>query len=807
MLAQPTANFDQAIFETLEQLAAFLRMGQGGLWLFQNDELQVLKAVRYATGDPPLQVELPFATTSSWAANNLRLAKAVVLTNGSDDLSVEAREECNYLNSHGLKCLMVLPVHLVDQYAGILVFASQTYSHSWGEVELHALCQFACILGVMTQQRYVEHNIRIDQAKWRTAIDEIGIGLWSWDLVKSERSFANDNILRLQGNAHSSNEQALQNYLQIVHPDDLALIKDLAERCIQGETPNFCTEHRISWPDGSLHWVKIIGHLVVDSDNVPIRVVGVMQEVSSDKAVQTQVAQQSEELLFHARMLSQVERLGEIGGWEWDVINSAFYWTPETYRIFGLTPEIYSPNLTTGLNFYVPASALILRNALNRAVELGESFELKLQLVNAHGAMVWVRVNGCADIIDGKTTRIYGSIQDVTLRTQTEEQLREAQKMEAIGQLAGGIAHDFNNLLTTINGMGELALRFLDRAVSSGEIERVRHYIGEIHRASNRAAELTRQLLAFSRKQILHPRVLDLRSHMMKSKDLIQQIVGERIEVVLVEPATLGAVMVDPAQIDHVLANLASNARDAMPNGGQLTIRLANTHIHEATSRPQIGLHPGRYVLVEIEDTGHGMTREVQSRLFDPFFTTKALGAGTGLGLSTVYGIVRQSGGVIEVLSELGVGSTFRIFFPQSAQGVLSSSSYVRGGTETILVVDSDDWSRQRLYDALESKGYRMLVASSGREAITLCESYVGYIHLLVANGEMREMSGPTLVNRTRMLRPNLRILLIFAGSDDETSGLPPSLDDYYFLRTPFSKEMLAGKVRGVLDAPPVRHS
>jgi CheY-like chemotaxis protein len=273
-------------------------------------------------------------------------------------------------------------------------------------------------------------------------------------------------------------------------------------------------------------------------------------------------------------------------------------------------------------------------------------------------------------------------------------------------------------------------------------------------------------------------------------------------------PSHLGQVVADPSQIEQAIINLVINARDAMPNGGTLTIRLMNTTIDEAAARQQTRLQPGHYVVLEVQDSGHGMTPEVQARLFDPFFTTKAVGEGTGLGLATVYGIVKQSGGFIEVESELTNGSTFRIFLPQSTplpQDSQTATTYVRGGNETILLVEGDLWVRQSLRGALEAKGYRLLDAASGRGAISLCQGYVGQIHLLVVS-EIKDMSGIALARQAHLFRPEMRVLLILengeAGEMGERNGSPLSTLPYFFLNKPLSPEMLTAKVRSVLDTP-----
>ena len=406
----------------------------------------------------------------------------------------------------------------------------------------------------------------------------------------------------------------------------------------------------------------------------------------------------------------------------------------------------------------------------------------------------------------GEITHFIAIQTEVTERKRLEQQLRQAQKMEAVGRLAGGVAHDFNNLLTIISGYGGLLLEH------PGTIEPLRGYVNEISNASGRAASLTRQLLAFSRQQVLAPRVLGLNAVVANIEKMLKRLIGEDINLVTILGESLWPVKADPGQLEQVLLNLALNARDAMPNGGVLTIETANVEMDSTSAQSHPPLSPGPYVLLAISDTGIGMDAETQARIFDPFFTTKEKGKGTGLGLATVYGIVKQSGGYIWVYSEVGKGTTFKIYLPRTEEEVEESGPGRSGvealqGTETLLLVEDEDVVRALVRNVLKEKGYRVLEASRGEEALELAEQYWGPIDLLVTDVVMPQMGGRELARRLVSLHPQIKVLYI-SGYTDNPSWYQGGLDSgVAFLQKPFSPEALAHKVREVLGGPPRRRS
>ncbi len=402
----------------------------------------------------------------------------------------------------------------------------------------------------------------------------------------------------------------------------------------------------------------------------------------------------------------------------------------------------------------------------------------------------------------GEITHFIAIKAEVTERKRLEQQLRQAQKMEAVGRLAGGVAHDFNNLLTIISGYGGLLLEH------PSIIEPLRSYVNEIRNASGQAASLTRQLLAFSRQQVLAPRVLGLNAVVANIEKMLKRLIGEDIDLVTGLGESLWPVKADPGQLEQVLLNLAVNARDAMPDGGVLTITTANVEMDSASAQTHFPLSPGPYVLLAFSDTGIGMDAETQARIFDPFFTTKDKGKGTGLGLAMVYGIVKQSGGYIWVYSEVGKGTTFKIYLPRSAGEVDESGPgrsliEAQQGTETLLLVEDEEAVRALVRNVLKERGYRVMEASRGQDALELAEQYWGQIDLLVTDVVMPQMSGHELARRLANLHPQIKVLYIsgYADNPDWYRGGPNS--GVAFLQKPFSPEALAHKVREVLGGPP----
>jgi hypothetical protein len=416
------------------------------------------------------------------------------------------------------------------------------------------------------------------------------------------------------------------------------------------------------------------------------------------------------------------------------------------------------------------------------------------------GKTVWLRnlVRIFGD--NNKIAKVRGLMVDITERMRMELELLNAQKLESVGLLAGGIAHDFNNILTAIHGYSQMVQDQLgDAHQSSADIERIKEAVG-------RAASLTHQLLAFSRKQVLQPRILDLNAVITGLEKMLRRIIGEDISIIARLALDLARIRADPGQIEQVLMNLAVNARDAMPQGGKLIIETAAAFLDEACVRRHIGVEPGNYVMMAVTDTGCGMSPALQARVFEPFFTTKELGKGTGLGLSTVYGIVKQSGGDIWIYSEPGKGTTFRIYFPRVDEAAEQSPSEehagrVLKGTESILLVEDDEAVRELACTLLKRCGYTVLPAATPEEAMQLCSDDSIPIRLLLTDIVLPGQSGRDLSRCIIKLRPAIKILFMSGYTNDALIHQDESNGQFAFLQKPFTLETLTRSVRDSLDS------
>ncbi|HVO82135.1 MAG TPA: ATP-binding protein [Terriglobales bacterium] len=463
---------------------------------------------------------------------------------------------------------------------------------------------------------------------------------------------------------------------------------------------------------------------------------------------------------------------------------------------YGAASELVGQSLP---NLYADSQQWFLLADYFRSLE--KFHGLVAEWVRKDGSSTVVRLSGRA--IRGERDAIFFELfsEDVTERRALEQQLRQSQKMEAIGRLAGGIAHDFNNLLMVISGYAEF---LLDRI--GGSNQELRTPAQEIASAAERATSLTRQLLAFSRKQMLAPRVVDLNAVVTENLKMLTRLIGEDIDLVMVPAADIGAVKADPGQVEQVIMNLAVNARDAMPHGGKLTIETANVTLDDNYARFHAPVEPGEYVMLAISDTGIGMDTDTQSHIFEPFFTTKGT-KGTGLGLSTVYGIIKQSGGYVWVYSEPGKGTSFKIYLPRvSATGeaarveVPVENAHPAHGGETILLVEDEANLRGLTLQYLRRQGYTVLEASEGASAIQVANTYPGPIHLLLTDVIMPGMNGRELAQRITSERSETRVLYM-SGYTENAIGHNGTLDEgITLLQKPFTLPALKAKVREVLD-------
>jgi two-component system cell cycle sensor histidine kinase/response regulator CckA len=506
-------------------------------------------------------------------------------------------------------------------------------------------------------------------------------------------------------------------------------------------------------------------------------------------------------LAQHQTFLEQAQEVAHLGSWVAELDGSdRLGWSAESHRIFGVPLGEFAGSSEAFLAFVHADDRAAVRAASEAAAAGGPPYDIEHRLVRPDGTVRWVHEK--ASILrdaQGRALRMVGTVQDITERRLLEDQLRQSQKMEAIGRLAGGIAHDLNNALTAIAGYAELALgEVASDHAARGDVE-------EIRRAAERAGSVTRQLLAFSRKQLLEPRVFDLNETIAAISRLLSRLLGTDVEVQTQLSGGPLPVLGDPGQIEQAVINLALNARDAMPGGGKLVVATARATVSEAEARKHPPMPAGQYLVLRVSDSGHGMSPETQARIFEPFFTTKDVGKGTGLGLSMVYGTLKQIGGFIFVNSEIDRGTTFTLYFRPAAEperAALAASpgrGHERHGHETLMIVEDEPSVRSLVASALRHDGYRLLIASSAEEALTQAGAHDGPIDLLLTDAMMPGKSGVELASLLTAQRPGLPVI-IMSGYTEDTLDVPGLKEPIPLLQKPFSPRELRRRIREVLD-------
>src|SRR6267154_970617 len=495
-------------------------------------------------------------------------------------------------------------------------------------------------------------------------------------------------------------------------------------------------------------------------------------------------------LIEQVAAISYIAEIGVNGQW--------YYVSPQIETMFGYSAEEWLSNSKDWIR-YIPIDDHPIVHAAEENSARGEPFQAEYRITRKDGNVIWV--SDTAVVVRGSDSHpvMEGLLVDITDRKMLENQLLQARKMEAVGRLAGGVAHDFNNLLTIIKGYVEMAIqRCLDRPELHSDIRRIED-------AADRAVTLVRQLLAFSRKQVLRPKILDLNAIVMNLDQLLRRLMSENIAMKTFVSKDVGAVKADPGQIEQVIMNLVVNARDALPDGGRILIETSNVDLDSAYTRDHTVVRPGPYVLLAVTDTGIGMTADTAAHIFEPFYTTKESGRGTGLGLSTVYGIVKQSGGYIWVYSELGRGSSFKVYLPRVEQApeALPAIKPVSGeqkGSETVLLVEDQPQVRELARMVLAGKGYTVVVAATPEEAERVCAQRVRGIHLLLTDVIMPGVSGRELAKRLTARQPNMRVLYMSGYTFNVIAQGGMLEDGVAFLQKPFTPSTLAEKVREILD-------
>lgn len=561
---------------------------------------------------------------------------------------------------------------------------------------------------------------------------------------------------------------------------------------LKPEQPSLSFDNKLHTPDGQIVWQQCTIHCLFDEHGRAQEFQAVIHDITGRKHLEETLREREEFFrLITENMSDMIAVLNPEG--------RRLYNSPSYSAILG------DPSRMVGSDSFAeihPEDREAIERVFKETVETGTGQRAEFRFLCPDGSVRFMESQG--SVIKGKQgqpDRVLVVSRDITERLSLETKLRQSQKMEAIGRLAGGIAHDFNNLMQAIIGYSNLLLQRLPPSNTSRET------IQQIEKSAERAAALTSQLLAFSRKQVLKPKVFSIDTIVSDVEKLLRRLIGENIQLINRSSPSAGYVCADPGQIEQVILNLSINARDAMPNGGTLMIEAANIELAEKPEGFSDDFHPGNYVRLSVTDTGSGMTNEVKSHLFEPFFTTKGVGKGTGLGLSIVYGIVKQSGGEIIVISDVGRGTTFQVFLPRVEPPVASAAPAVAAvpsntsGGETILLVEDEEIVRGMLAEVLRAHGYTVMEAGQGKKALELSSRSADPIHLLVTDMLMPEMNGSQLANCLLAHRPALPVLYISGYSDDEARRLGGIECAAEFLQKPFRPDALLAKVRQILDA------
>jgi len=630
-----------------------------------------------------------------------------------------------------------------------------------------------------------ERKARELAEQMRLALIAARIGYWDWEVLNDKHVWS-DTCKALLGLPADANVN-FDVLIKAVHPDDRTQLWSAINRAIRDKAAYVC-EFRVLWPDGSMHWCVGRGRAFLNGMGRTIRMIGIVADIDERKASESNLRLLTAALEAAANAIVITDPNGTI---LW--VNRAFTDLTgyELEESIGQNPRIlrsfehdrhFCDNLWSTIK-----SGRVWRGELRNRKKDGSTYNEEMTITPVRS-------------ISGEITNFIAIKQDVTDKKTLEAQYRHAQKMEAVGRLAGGLAHDLNNVLSVIMGYSFLSLEKLEPTRQAVV------YIQNIKSAADRAASLVKQLLTFSRQQVVYPRILDLYSVLKNMEDMLRKLVGEDVFIAMKTTIPLGSIKADVGQVEQVVMNLVVNARDAMTEGGQVTIETRNVDLDQSYRQEHEPVEPGQYVMLSVSDTGCGMDEKTKAHIFEPFYTTKGAGKGTGLGLATVYGIVKQSGGYIWVYSEPGQGTTFKLYFPlvSEAPEVFikpMEPTEIRGGGETILLVEDDEAVRELVLMILRNAGYTVLEASNPEAALELAAKQSAQIDLLLSDIVMPSISGTRLVVLLRMSKPALKVILMSGYAAETLARQAPVPAGVTFIEKPFTRDSLLIAIRKTLDS------
>ncbi len=686
-----------------------------------------------------------------------------------------------------------VPLRTRDRTFGVL--AIQTYTHEvrYGETERDLLVFVSNQVAQAIERKRAEQAVGESQRQLATLMSNLpGMAyrcrcdrFWTMELVSEGcQELTGYAPAELLGNAVIA-------YDDVVHPDDRERLHRRVEEALPLDQPYEFT-YRIVTAAGALKWVWERGRGVFGPDGELLALEGFIADVTTTR--EAAEALRTSEARYRLALQATQEIM-----YDWDIVRGLIVWNPAVTRVLGWPPEEFGDTLEAWGNLIHPDDAARVGVELDAAVASGEMFTSEYRFRRKSGEWALLLDRGLILRDErGDAVRMVGAMTDLTARKALEHQLQQAQRLEAVGQLAGGIAHDFNNLLTAMLVSTELAQRALP-ADHPAQDE-----LATIHRTSERAAELTQGLLAYARKQVLESADLDLNEVVRGALPLLRRMIPEHIDIEFTGEEAIGRVRGDRGQLTQILVNLCVNARDAMPSGGSITIRTEDLWISPGAPAAPDGVGPGRFILLTVADTGTGISPHDLPHVFEPFFTTKAVGEGTGLGLAVAYGVVRQHNGTVEVDSRAGAGTTFRIYLPTSQEAAAASSPLPQvpspeGGPETILVVEDEPEVRATLVQILTGLGYLVLSAANGQEALQVLKQNDARVDLVLTDVVMPRMGGRELFEAVRE-RPDAPLFLFSSGYAEAfvNAQLPPG-SHAAFISKPYGIDELARKVREVL--------